>query len=387
MRPVRTDDRSSFAASTAFFIRSVVSVRTSEITGTLLRCLPAILGGEADRPAARTTSGSGVDERSERHVAADGRGHVARPVDPEHDHVHAVVHAEAERGRIDHLESLLQGIEVGDPVELDRMVVDVRVGRVDAVDAVLRDEHDLGAHLQRTLSGDGVGREVRKSGARAEDHDAALLHVPDRAARDVRLRHLGHGDRGLHARLRARLLEEVLQRERVHHRAEHAHVVGAAALHAALLELRTAEEVAPTDHDRDLDGLRGLGDLAGEGTHDDGIDAESSVAECLPGKLEEYPSFLIGRHTADSLLVAPSRLVPAGASARRKGAPMALAGPPQGPVAVPTLVSRLAGGAEVEPVWANPLGGLTFRLADGRYAKWAPSGARLDLLGERDRLR
>jgi hypothetical protein len=60
----------------------------------------------------------------------------------------------------------------------------------------------------------------------------------------------------------ARLLEEVLQRERVHDGAEHAHVVGAPAVHAALAELRAAEEVATADDDGDLDPVDGRGDLA-----------------------------------------------------------------------------------------------------------------------------
>ena len=64
---------------------------------------------------------------------------------------------------------------------------------------------------------------------------------------------------------------------------------------------------------------------------------------------------------------------------------------PEGPVAVPPVVSRLAAGADVEPVWTNEAGGLTFRLPDpgggaGRFCKWAPAGAPLDLAAEAERL-
>jgi hypothetical protein len=51
--------------------------------------------------------------------------------------------------------------------------------------------------------------------------------------------------------------------------------------------MRPAEEVAAADHDRDLDGLRGLGDLPGEGADDVRVDAHLAAAEGLPGELEE----------------------------------------------------------------------------------------------------
>ncbi|WP_422662752.1 hypothetical protein [Pseudonocardia sp.] len=73
---------------------------------------------------------------------------------------------------------------------------------------------------------------------------------------------------------------------------------------------------------------------------------------------------------------------------------MELAGPPQPDVEVPAVVSRLAGGAPVRPVWRNELGGLTFELGGGpsgpgsprRFVKWAPSGT-ADLPAQAARLR
>lgn len=66
-----------------------------------------------------------------------------------------------------------------------------------------------------------------------------------------------------------------------------------------------------------------------------------------------------------------------------------LAGPPDGPVRVPDAVARLAGGADLVPVWQNSLGGLTFR-AEGeapRYVKWCPSGvSEIDLEAEAERM-
>ncbi|MFG3438483.1 aminoglycoside 3'-phosphotransferase [Nonomuraea sp. NPDC047897] len=64
---------------------------------------------------------------------------------------------------------------------------------------------------------------------------------------------------------------------------------------------------------------------------------------------------------------------------------------PTAPVPVPDVVSALAGGDTITPVWRNELGGLTFRLQGGpgttRYAKWVPAGTpELDLSAEAERL-
>ena len=51
---------------------------------------------------------------------------------------------------------------------------------------------------------------------------------------------------------------------------------------------------------------------------------------------------------------------------------------------MPPVVRRLAGPVEVEPVWRNAFGGLTFRFGD-RFVKWNPPDSPVDL--ERERLR
>src|SRR5690606_39686620 len=135
-------------------------------------------------------------------------------------------------------------IAVGDLVELGGGRVDVGVGGVDAVDAVLGHQDDVATALEGALDGHGVGGEEGHAHAGAEDHDAALLHVADRATRDVGLGDLPHGDGGLHAGLDTHALQEVLEGQAVHHDAEHAHVVGAHAVHATLLQLSATEEVA-----------------------------------------------------------------------------------------------------------------------------------------------
>ena len=62
------------------------------------------------------------------------------------------------------------------------------------------------------------------------------------------------------------------------------------------------------------------------------------------------------------------------------------AGKPDGPVDVPGLVRAFTDhAAELDPIWRNELGGLTFR--DGeRYLKWNPRESGIDLEDERARL-
>ena len=120
--------------------------------------------------------------------------------------------------------------------------------------------------------------------------------MADGAQRDVGLGDLRHGDGGLDARGHSGLLDEVLQRQGVHDSAEHAHVVGAVAGHAALRELGAAEEVAPSHDDRDLDarGYR-LGDLPSGVGDDVGVQPHRSPAEYLSGELEQNAARMRGR--------------------------------------------------------------------------------------------
>ena len=111
--------------------------------------------------------------------------------------------------------------------------------------------------------------------------------MADGAARNVGLGDLAHGDGALHAGFDAGLLKEVLQRQAVHDGAEHAHVVGAGAVHAALGQFGAAEEVAAADDDRDLDVGNGGGDLLGHAADGVRVDAELAAAEDLAGELQQ----------------------------------------------------------------------------------------------------
>jgi len=58
---------------------------------------------------------------------------------------------------------------------------------------------------------------------------------------------------------------------------------------------------------------------------------------------------------------------------------------PRGTVEVPELVRAFAPEAELDAVWRNELGGLTFRYRE-RFLKWNPRGSGVDLDDERARL-
>ena len=53
---------------------------------------------------------------------------------------------------------------------------------------------------------------------------------------------------------------------------------------------------------------------------------------------------------------------------------------------VPAPVRAAAAGQPVRLVWRNEVGGLTFRIADGRFVKWSPRASGLDLVVEAAKL-
>ena len=189
------------------------------------------------------------------------------------------------------------GDELGDRV-------DRRVGGVDALDAVLGHQHDLGVQLGRPQRGGGVGREERVAGAGGEDHDPALLEVAHRAAADVRLGDLGDRDRRLHPGRDVLLLERVLERQRVEHRREHPHVVAGRAVHAPCAAAQSAVDVAAADDDRDLDAAPvDGGDLAGDRLHARGIGAVLELAhQRLARELQQHALVDRRRHVVAACL-------------------------------------------------------------------------------------
>src|SRR5262249_50566635 len=116
--------------------------------------------------------------------------------------------------------------------------------------------------------------------------------VPLGAPAAVGLGHRADLERGEHARGDALLLHRVLERERVDHAREHAHVVGAGAVEALLRRLDTADHVAAPDHGADLDAeLVDAAQVAGDARDHRRRDAEAAVArEVLAGELDQDPA-------------------------------------------------------------------------------------------------
>lgn len=59
---------------------------------------------------------------------------------------------------------------------------------------------------------------------------------------------------------------------------------------------------------------------------------------------------------------------------------------PDAGVPAPPRVVELARGSRLTPVWANELGGLTFRTDDERFIKWGPRDAETSMAAEAERL-
>ena len=137
----------------------------------------------------------------------------------------------------------------------------------------------VAAHFGGAQRGGGVGGEEGIAGAGGEDHHPALLHVAHGAAADIGLGDGRHRDRRLDAGVDADLLERVLHGERVHHRRQHAHIVGAGAVEALGGAGEAAEDVAAADDQAELVAARvGRLDLLGEARDGVGIDAELALA-------------------------------------------------------------------------------------------------------------
>ena len=149
----------------------------------------------------------------------------------------------------------------------------------------------MGADLQRSQGGGGICGEIRVAGARAEDDDPPFFEVADRAAANIGLGDFSHRDRALHARVQSNTFHRGLQRQGIHHRGQHADVVGRGTVHPAIGGWHAAPDVAAANDHAHLHAvLDNRGDLAGNGLQGAGVDAiRRRPLERFATQLEEDP--------------------------------------------------------------------------------------------------
>ena len=162
-----------------------------------------------------------------------------------------IVHREARGGGVHDGQMAREDLVIGDVVKLHGVLVDAGIGAVNAVD-VLGKENGVGVDLAGAEHGGRVRGEIGAAGAAGEEDDLALLQMLDRALAGIGLGKGAHLRRGLDADGNVLLLHHVGDGEAVHDRGEHAHMVGAGALHVAAAVLGAAPEVAAADDHADL---------------------------------------------------------------------------------------------------------------------------------------
>jgi len=104
-----------------------------------------------------------------------------------------------------------------------------------------------------------------------------------------------HLDSRLDAREHVHLFERVLERERVHDRRQHTHVIGGNTIEALCAGGKTAKDVAATDHDTDLNAeFMDILDFGGNAANNLGIDTETGLAHQDFAAQLEQNAFVFG---------------------------------------------------------------------------------------------
>src|SRR5829696_367417 len=182
-------------------------------------------------------------------------------------------------------------VHVVEPRQAHGVGILPRVPVVNPVHHVLGHEQGVGVDLQRPQRRPCVGGEERVARPRGEDHDTALLEVPDGAPADVRLGDLLDLDRGLDPGGYAASFEGGLQSHGVDDGAKHRHVVGCGPFYSELVgDVRTSEDVATAHDDGQLGPrLHSFENPPCRRVEAGRIDpvATSIAGEALPGELQD----------------------------------------------------------------------------------------------------
>ena len=118
-----------------------------------------------------------------------------------------------------------------------------------------------------------VGGEERVAGTGSKNHHPTLFHVANRPAADIGLRNFLHRNGTLDPRRYPGPFKAILQGDGIHHRRQHADVIGGGTVHAGGRSLEAAKNVAAAHNDGQLGAIgHNGGDIAGDGLDDGGID-------------------------------------------------------------------------------------------------------------------
>ena len=149
-------------------------------------------------------------------------------------------------------------------------------------------QHHLGAHFSASKRRGRIRREEGVTGTGSENHDTVLIEITQRLAADVRLDNLLEVQRGLDTDRNARLCQRVLERHRIHHGGEHAHVVTGRTVHAVRTQSNAAENIAAAHYDAHLHpNIENRLDLANHVVQRIAVDTELVVPhEGFSGKLQ-----------------------------------------------------------------------------------------------------
>ena len=133
-----------------------------------------------------------------------------------------------------------------------------------------------------------------------------------RPAADVGLADRFHRNGRLHAGEDPDFFQRRLHGQGVHHGGQHAHVVGAGALHPGLGQGCAAEDVAAADHHAHLHaGADDLGDLLGDRGQGLGVDAEAVAADARLSRQLQEDAFVARMGFGHGRVPAPSGLMDA----------------------------------------------------------------------------
>ena len=162
-----------------------------------------------------------------------------------------MLHAHGHRGGIHHAQVHIDRVDVGKFVKFDRRRIDLGITVVHTIHFGGFDEH-IRIDLHRAQGGSCVGGKVGVARTTAKDDHATFFKVPDGSPADVGFSNRAHFDRGHHPGHHIVVLEGIHQRQGVHHRAQHAHVIRGGLVHAHLQPGFPAPQVAGADHDGDI---------------------------------------------------------------------------------------------------------------------------------------